>query len=264
VLSSWHKISVVSIATVLFLSGCVQPEAPSITYQGVHVSYSSFTTFDIAARFSVRNPNPLPLSGRASYRVTLAGKELFKGRSGELDITARGRSDLYLVNRIDALKIFSSIGEMIAIIKNGETTIPLEVAGDFNVTLKGGFLNFPVSAPFHYQGQIELPRLPRINLKGVRLVDFDLQKVRLKISTIIQNENNFALNLQELAYSLMHQGDNIFSSHFDAPVAVSLHGQVEKDLIIDINLDQIDFNLLNSLKDGSAQLRMEEEIKSIK
>lgn len=260
---SFCKLIGIGLLVPIFLGGCLQPKPPELSYQDFRVAYNSFTTFDLVTRFKVTNPNPLPVSGKADYQVLIAGKKLFSGSSQPLELDASGQRDLYLNNKLDALELYSSITEMISVIGSGQKEIPFEVDGKFSINLKTGLVNIPVSSPINFQGSIPLPSLPQIKLTGIKFLSMDFQSVRLDIQTMISNQNNFGIDLQQVSYSLAQAGNSIFSGQFDSAVRVPSNGSQQQNFSIEISLQNISMELINSIKSGTADLTLDEQIKSL-
>lgn len=254
-----------AVVTVAFLAtGCLQPQPPILEYRDLRVSYNSFTIFDLATRFKVSNPNPLPVSGRADYQVIIAGKQLFSGSSNDLDLGARQDGDLYLVNKLDALKLFDSVGSMISAISSGSKELPFEIEGQFSIKPQTGLINLPIAAPINYQGSIPLPELPKIKLIGIKLEDMDFSKIKLNIQTLITNSNNFGIDLQRYSYELFQGGSSIFSGYFDSSVRLPSNQQQQQDFTVEIDLGSVNRELINSISSGTADIRLQESIQAIK
>jgi hypothetical protein len=141
-------------AALVALAGCVSLEPPQIIHQRTDIVPLSFQELQATSSFSIKNNNPIALSGAVEYTLLVNGKEFSTGRSSAIEVGAAGQSTFQIVSRIDLVRAFGVAADLAGAVASGKTSVPYQLKGKFRSSVVG----VPVEAPVEASGNLPLPR----------------------------------------------------------------------------------------------------------
>jgi hypothetical protein len=147
--------SLFSLLVVLFLAGCVSIDPPKISHQGTDVRFLSVQEALAVSHFSIKNTNPINLRGMVEYELFVKGQRFSSGVSSTIEVGANSESTFSIQSRIDIIRAFGVVTDLINEIQAGKSSVPFQINGKF----KSDVVGIPVEAPVSASGNIPLPKL---------------------------------------------------------------------------------------------------------
>ncbi|MFA4967303.1 MAG: LEA type 2 family protein [Candidatus Margulisiibacteriota bacterium] len=145
---------------LIFLAGCLELQPPQVTYQDTKVSIISVQELNAKASFSIKNPNPIGLNGNVEYDLSIDGKPFTSGITSTIEMPASGQTTFVLESRVDLVKVFGTLSNILTLVAQGKTSVPYNIDGKF----KSSVVGFPVEAPVKASGNLPLPKLSDIKI----------------------------------------------------------------------------------------------------
>ena len=140
---------------LMFLAGCLEMQSPQVTYQDTQVSIISVQELNAKSSFLIKNPNPIGINGNVEYDLLIDGKPFTSGVTSTIEMPASGQTSFVLESRIDLVKVFGTLTNIVSLVAQGKTSVPYSINGKF----KSNLLGMPIEAPVKASGQLPLPKL---------------------------------------------------------------------------------------------------------
>src|SRR5574341_2613831 len=231
------RIAAVAALTVLsgcagleqaLLKGFMKPEVQVVSAEPTAIDFEGLT---VAVDLRVQNPNAIGLRARGfSWQVDVEGSRVASGDApGGLTLPANGAA----TSRVTALLRFADLRSL-ARLAESRDDVALRVAGDVSVETPIG----PVSVPWSWTGSLPVPRLPRVELGGIRFCRQTFGETEVLVRLRVQNPNAFPLPPSSVKLNVELAGERVAqaasqqlaalgagdSATLDVPVRVSLLG----------------------------------------
>jgi LEA14-like dessication related protein len=201
----------IAVVTSLFaLAGCAGLGGvlrQGITPPEVSVLSAAPTTVDfegltVAVDLRVQNPNPIGLRARGfAWQVDVEGGRVASGDApGGLNLPANGAA----TSRVTARLRFADLANLVRLAEVKER-IDLRVAGSVAVETPIG----AIDVPWSWTGDLPVPRLPRVELAGVRLGRQSFTETEVLVRLRVQNPNAFALPAASVKLDVDLAGDRV-------------------------------------------------------
>ncbi|MEL6547378.1 MAG: LEA type 2 family protein, partial [Myxococcota bacterium] len=171
------------------------PRLPKVA--GGDAQVSGLDLFGAALTFelTVENPNPFPIRlGEMAYGLTVNGKSLIAGKEAGQELAATGTSSIRLPLQVNFAEVAVSMVEFLS--KNEKVDYGLHA--DFGFPTSAG----DISMPLDIAGDLALPRLPKMALAGVSLVNSSLTGATLRFDMRVSNRSGFPIELKGLSYDI--------------------------------------------------------------
>jgi LEA14-like dessication related protein len=233
------------IPILIFIGGCAQldeiVQEPQLHFKKVVPADFSLAGARFHFDFDVYNPNPLGLRlSQVTYNLALNRHPLASGKLTEgIALPARGSAPLTIPLRLDFEDLLAAVGDM----GNGPK-LPYRLNGDIFVG--------PLAIPYDVKGDLELPRLPKVELAGVEIRELSLSGARLACRVRLTNRNAIPLDLGRLAYRLQ-LGEIQVAGGETAPLApLAASGSDILSLDTRIRFREVGMGLLKLLQGAAA------------
>jgi len=143
------------LLSLIFLTGCIQLDAPKVTYIDSKVTRVTLEGAQVDFLFDVENKNPIPLEVSGySYKISINGRQLLsETRKGfGIGSNEKKRISIPLFVRYD--RVFDSVLGIAANIIAGKMYFDYNVEG----SLSAGSSGLTVTAPIHASGRVKIPK----------------------------------------------------------------------------------------------------------
>lgn len=184
----------------LLAAGCVHDiqqliDEPAVEFAGMELTDPGVFSATPVFRFELSNTNPMGLAIRnIAYDLTVNGRKFVKGvtdQSGRLP--AAGRRTLSLAVDFSFLDLFSSLDGF-----RTTEALSYELSGTIGVG--------PFAVPYRATGRFEVPKLPAVSLRAVRLGPVDSELAQLSLDLELENPNSFPVRPRRIHYSVSLDG----------------------------------------------------------
>lgn len=232
-------------AFLVFIGGCAQlgdiVQEPQLHFKKAVPTAFSLAGADFDFDFDVANPNPLGLNlSQVTYRLALNEHPLVNGEVSEgIALPARGSAPLTIpvsLNFKDLLAAVGSIGE--------SPKLPYQLSGKVFVG--------PLAIPYNVNGELEMPRLPKIELAGVQVKELSLSGARLACQVRLTNRNGVPLDLGKLAYQLQLGDVQVATGQTATLAPLSASGTDTLSLDTRVSFREVGMGLLKLLQGGGT------------
>ncbi|MDJ0781966.1 MAG: LEA type 2 family protein [Desulfosarcinaceae bacterium] len=190
----WRGLAL-GVACLLGIAACAgldeMVQEPRLQLKGVAPTDFSLAGAGFRFNFEVHNPNPLGLRlSQVTYRLATGRHQLVSGTVDQgIALPARGSAPLIIPLRLDFRDIMAAAADLA-----GRPSLPYQLDGKLFVG--------PLAIPYAIAGDLELPRLPRIELTAIQVRELSLNAARLACQVRLTNRNAVPLQLGQLAYQL--------------------------------------------------------------
>lgn len=152
------KKIIILITITFLLQSCLNLKQPAISFQKSETKLLSFQEAEVKFYFNLANDNIIPLNGKINYELLVNNISLFNGASTPIEVGSNSSTEFYLSNKVDLIKIFSTINNLLAEVSSGKKSIPLELKGSFKT--QAGL--FPLETPINIKENLPLPTLEQV------------------------------------------------------------------------------------------------------
>ncbi|MFC1502380.1 LEA type 2 family protein [bacterium] len=187
------------IALLVLFVGCAALQEliqkPSLKYEKMTAKDVSLFQSTLLFHFTLTNPNPIGAKIRnIVYNIKFNDKEFAKGNLDKgVYLAARGSSDLELPVTVTYLDLFGTVADFLT-----SDQVRYDLSGSVGIG--------PFDLPYHTEGEIPIPKLPKISLQDVRISKLSLTGATMKVSLGLENNNAFAVNIDQIQYRIKLAG----------------------------------------------------------
>lgn len=241
----WQRVALLGVILVS-LGACAGMgkivQEPRLRFQRATPTAFSLGGARFDFDFDVYNPNPLGLRlSQVTYRLTIDRHPLVSGAIDEgLSLPARGSTPLRIPLSLNFKDLLAAAGDI-----GDRPNLPYQLSGKAFVG--------PLAIPYTVKGDLELPRLPKIELTGVKVRDLSLSGARLACQVRITNRNTMPLELGRLAYQLQLGEVSVATGETGSLTPLEANGANTLTLDTRIRFKEVGRSLLKLLKgDGTT------------
>ena len=190
------------LSLVIFLSSCAQLSKhadtikPTAKLTGAHLTDISFDKVDLVFELEVENKNPIALNlAGLDYDFKIEKQSLVSGTTAKaikLKAAAISPIQLPVTLKFDDLKKLS--GEL-----SNKDKLAYDLQTTFNIMLP---LIGKYAIPVSKQGELPVPKVPDIKLKGVKIKNLSFTTADLVAQVEVSNPNDFSMALKSFNYQL--------------------------------------------------------------
>jgi len=186
--------SLVVLTTCQSLSSVFQD--PILTLHSVELTKINFTGVDILCRVNVENRSPIDIPfPDIDWELFINANSFISGNiNAGSSIRARQSTIVNVPVKLDFLEIFNTF-----------VSLKGNKRANYKVAL-GAKFNLPIIRDrvwrFEHEGDFPLLKLPSISFNGIHLKNISLTRVDFQLVWEIENNNDFAMNLNDLSFNL--------------------------------------------------------------
>jgi LEA14-like dessication related protein len=172
------------------------PQLPRLSMPSMSIGTVDFTKAEILVTVNVENPNAFELPPFTIAYDYLVNRNSFINSSIETaaPLAAAAVTPVIIrlsVNYADLFRNFQSL------LNSGEVPSLISLTGNFGIPAFSGE-NFNMQIP----SSLPLLKIPTIRFGGIRIRNLSLSNIEFEINWEVENNNNFAMNVKDLNYSL--------------------------------------------------------------
>jgi LEA14-like dessication related protein len=183
------------VAAALFtLAGCAGLDGllrqgiqtPQVSVLSAAPTAADFEGLTVAVDLRVQNPNAIGLRvAGLAWQLDVEGGRVASGDApGGLTLPANGAA----TSRVTARVRFADLANLVKLAESKEK-VAFGVQGKVSVETPIG----PIQVPWNFAGDLPVPRLPRVELEGIRLGRQTFTDTELLVRIRVQNPNGFPL-----------------------------------------------------------------------
>lgn len=242
------KKLIFTVLILSFLSGCntikdlANVQKPSVRYSSMSIEDISFSDVTLIFDFDVTNPNSFGVSAdQYQYEFFINGNEFVTGIQNEkFRIANNSTTTIQVPVSLTFSEVFetvSSVARQDSMAYRLSTEVQFDIAGL-------GKQRVPVST----QGELPIPKMPRIELNSFEVEDLSLMGADLVAAFRIENPNPFGISFANTFYNIEVNGKDWLNTTLERNI--NLNGS-ESDLItipIRLNSSQMGSVLMDMLR----------------
>ena len=185
---------IAAVAVLSTLAGCAGLEGvlrqgiqrPEVTVLSAAPTGIDFEGLSLAVDLRVQNPNAMGLRVAGfAWQLDVEGGRIATGDApGGLTLPASGAA----TSRVTARVRFADLAKLVQLTE-ARDQVALKVAGRVTVETPIG----PIDVPWSWTGALPVPRLPKLELAGVRLGHQSFTETEVVVSLKVQNANAYPL-----------------------------------------------------------------------
>ncbi len=201
---------VAAVAVLSTLSGCGGLGAvlrqgimtPEVSVVSAAPTAADFEGMTVAVDLLVKNPNHLGLRVAAlTWQLDAEGGRVASGDApGGLTLPANGSA----TSRVTAHLRFADLANLARLAETKEK-VDFRVAGSVKVESPIG----PIEVPWSHAGSLPVPRLPRVELGGIRLGRQTFTETELLVRLRVENPNGFPLPAASVKLDVELSGERV-------------------------------------------------------
>ncbi len=169
-------------------------QKPRAEISSVKLSDLSFEEAGMDVCLNVSNPNPYNLNlGMLDYTLTIEGSRILEGSQEKNTALAANQSqEIIFPVRVAFEDLFAAVS---GLRQKNVVNYSLDGGVKFNVPMAGMH-----RIPFSRQGELPVPKMPKIRVKDLRLDNLNMLGATLKLKLAMENPNAFGINLNRFDY----------------------------------------------------------------
>lgn len=220
---------------------------PNLSVDNVRVTGFNFQQMELTYDIKVENPNNVALQMLGyDYSLDLNGNSFINGdQANKIEIEASGESIFQVPMTLDFSDIYSTVSGL----ANQD-----EASYDFLSHLR---FDLPVlgitEIPIRKQGSIPMLKLPKLNVQNLDIEKLSFNGADLVLTLSFDNPNGFGLDINQLNYDLVVNGNQWADGTALQNVTIKEKGVTELDIPISLNIGRIGISAYRILS-GSESL----------
>jgi len=190
-----NKSILILAVITLALAGCksLGPffAKPDVTFDHMAIGNVSLFESTLLLTFKIHNPNPMGVNVEAiTYNLAIENNLFAKGTSeAGIRLPAAGSGNVTIPVTINHQEIFRSLPNLMT-----RDAVKYNISGKFRV------LGFDL--PFQRDGNLNLPKFPRIAVETIEVKGISFSGAALEFILSMQNPNDFAVDPDSIEYAL--------------------------------------------------------------
>lgn len=228
----------IALITSLYgLAGCAGLEGvlrqgiqrPEVSVVSAAPTTADFEGLTFAVDLRVQNPNPIGLRARGfAWQLDVEGGRVATGDApGGLNLPANAAA----TSRVTARVRYADLANVVRL-ANAKDRVALRVAGSVAVETPIGVLDVPWS----WSGDLPVPRLPRVELGGVRLGRQTFTETEVVVRLRVHNPNTFPLPPASVRLDVDLAGDRVAQAASQQLAALGADGAATLDVPVRVSL----------------------------
>lgn len=242
------KKLIFTVLILSFLTGCntlkdlANVQKPSVRYSSMSIEDISFSDVTLLFDFEVTNPNSFGVSAdQYQYEFFINGNEFVTGIQNE---RLRIENNSTTIIQIPVSLSFSEVFETVSsVVRQDSLAYRLSTEVQFDVAGLGR-QRVPVST----EGELPIPRLPRIELSSFDVEELSLTGAEMVASIRIDNPNPFGISFAETFYNIEVNGKEWLNTTLERNINLSGSESSLIDIPIRLNSSQMGAVLMDMLR----------------
>lgn len=208
-------------------------QKPNLSVDNVRVTGFNFQQMELTYDIKVENPNTVAVEMLGyDYNLDLNGNSFINGDQTEkIEIEASGESIFQVPMTLNFSDIYGSIS---GLAEQDETSYDFLSHLRFDLPVLGS-----TEIPVRQKGSIPLLKLPKLNVQNLQIQDLSLSGADLVLKLAFDNPNGFGLDINQLNYDLVVNGDQWTDGTALENVNIKENGVTELDIPLSLNISQI-------------------------
>ncbi|GBC63680.1 hypothetical protein DENIS_4678 [Desulfonema ishimotonii] len=241
----YRKTAVLSAMTVLLLWGCVTVreliDEPEIEFTGMSLRSVSLLEATPVFRFRLTHTNPMGINVKnIAYNLKINNKKFVKGVSAQtVRLRPAGSGELELPITFNYLDLFESVAEF-----RYTDTVRYDLSGIVSIG--------PFSLPYQTGGEFDIPTLPGVSLRAIRVTDLSFPRASLVLDMELKNANAFAVRPSSLSYVCKLEGKELLRGRIPKLPAIAESGNTRVEIPVTVDLFKLEQSVYRIVKGRSA------------
>ncbi|QTA79160.1 WHy domain-containing protein [Desulfonema limicola] len=225
-------------------------DKPEVKFQGMSLKNISLFEAVPVFKFIIINPNPMGISvHQVTYNLTINDLKFIKGVSDQQTrIKAASSGILELPISFNYMDVFKSASEFI-----GSDKAEYNLSGSIGIG--------PFSIPYENKGEFEVPDLPALALKSVKISSLSLKGASIVFDLELENNKDFAIDLSTLDYSIKLDGKDFIKGIQTNISPVRQNSRLNLEIPLELNFFELGTSVYKVFKDSSADYELSGSMK---
>jgi len=219
---------------------------PSLSVDDVHITGFNFREMQLTYDIKVDNPNPVALNMLGyDYNLKVNDHSFLKGdQTKKVNIESSGQSIVQVPLTINFKELYNTV-EGVANKDQSSYNFLSHLAFDLPVLGK-------TKIPVHKKGNIPIVKLPKVNVQNISVDNLSLNGADMNLHLQFDNPNGFGLNINQLKYNLMVNGNKWAVGKALKGVDIKKDGVTNLDIPISLDIGQIGMSAYKLLTDQQS------------
>lgn len=179
-----------------FLQPLLGKRKPELSFREVRLTSWSLDKVDLELVYELHNPYDVALRlDRVDYQLEVEGRRLVSGMPQKgLKVRGRGKQLLRFPATVHFLDVVPAVKALFS-----KDSLRYRASGSLGVGTPLGIVALPLS----HSGQIEVPKLPKIEITGISAPRVSASGAELSLGLKLHNPNAFPVRLDALDWSFL-------------------------------------------------------------
>ncbi len=244
---SRKSLLIIVLVSFFFVFSCATLQQlvkkPEVTFESMSMRDMSLFEGTMVFHLKVSNPNPIGVHlSSLKYNLKINNKDFLNGvldLDKGMTLRANNIEPIELPVTINYLKFLNSVSEFIT-----KDEVSWNLTGSFQV------MGFDI--PYHANGQLAIPKLPKVSLRRVDVSKISFTGASLVFLLDIENKNPFAVNLNGLDYSIKVNNSRFASGKTKKTTHIGNNRKSTLNIPVDVSFMELGRSAYNLLKKSSA------------
>jgi LEA14-like dessication related protein len=235
----FHRAACLCLVPII-LGGCstIQEitdsiQKPKLSVDNVRVTDFNFTQMELTYDIKVENPNAVAVKMTGyDYNLDINEHPFINGdRSKTMTIEASGESIFEVPMMLNFPDLYRTVSELA---NEDESSYQFLSHLRFNLPIIGA-----TAIPVKKSGNIPLLKLPKLSMQTIEVDNLSLSSADLTLKLALNNPNGFGMDIGQLNYDLIVNGNQWADGTALKGVKVKENGLTELEIPISLNITQI-------------------------
>lgn len=237
----------------LLLSGCQtikdianSIQKPELSVDDVRVTGFNFNQMELTYDIKIENPNPVAVQMLSyDYNLDINENSFINGdQTKKMSIDASGESIFEVPMTINFQDLYRTVK---GVANKDQSSYRFLSHLSFDLPVLGA-----TEIPVKKQGNIPMLKLPELSVRNVNIDNVSLNGADINLKLNFNNPNGFGLNVNQLNYNLMVNGNQWAVGKALQDVNIKQNGITELNIPISLNIGQIGMSAYRMLSGGES------------
>jgi len=228
-------------------------ETPKLALKKIEFQDISFTGMNLNIILLVDNPNSIGLTiNEFRYKLMIEDVLVLDGhQDNKTKILGKRVSEINIPARVD----FDGLSDSILNIYQKES-LEYELNGYLKIASPIGGLRFNFEDYDFHKGKIPIPKVPKINVRELRIKEFSLTTVELELVFDLKNTNKFSFKLRELRYKFSLNQFTLSKARVQSDNELAPGEELEFKIPIKLKMMNLGKGILNILRQRRIKYKL--------
>lgn len=252
--SAWIAVAAVGLGGCATLRDWFErAPKPQLRLDAVRFEGLDLSGVDLKFDVSIENPYSVPLPiARIDAALSHDGAPFVQtGVDESTSVPAQGSEQLTFpvtLRFAETLKVLGSL--------RPGSSFPYAADLKFGLDAPTG----PIEVPVHHEGELWIPAPPKVSVPRIRVLQANLQGVRLEARLGIESENQVPLTLEGMSAAVRLAGVPVAQAQAPERMSIPPEGRTEWVVPMELSVAQVGLSLVKALGGGALEYGIEGDL----